>query len=1335
ITIEEDHILNVPDEYETIQGAIDRTSDGDTVLVDPGEYVENINFLGKDIVVIGNPDDPSEVVIDGDENGSVVTIRDVDSEEAALVGFTIQNGDADHYGGGIICSNSNLTISNCIINGNSAVDNNDEGGGMYCSSNSNPTLRNLIISNNTATYGGGISCYRSNPTLIDVIINNNTAGWGGGIDFQHSDATLVDVIICENSAEQWGGGVRMRYSSPEMTRVTIYENSVDRAGGGGISCSYESNPNIMNCTISNNSADIGGGVHSGYNSNPRLINTIVWNNTPNAMGLYHQGDPSSIEIFYSDIEGGQDGIETNDNGEVEWGEGNIDTDPLFADPDEGDYHLTWENYPAYDDTRSPCIDAGDPDSDNDPDDTRADMGAYYFNYEPVPDITVEPDAIDYGDISYTATAEEMLTISNHGSEDLRVTDISIAGDGFSVNFVNEFVLGPDQSREFRVTFDTNDEAGEFEADLVIASDDPDEDEVTVHLSGTAVNHPPEWTQEQDDVIADEGDLIQFTIAGEDFDNDELTIEMENAPDVELTLEPDISDIIAYFEWQTDHEDAGDYAINFIISDGTNEIETDVNITINNVNQPPEVVNPIDSLVIDEDSGEHRVADLNEVFEDPDEDEMTFDVSGIDELNLSLDGQDILTLEPDPDYYGVSEVTVTADDGQEERDSGPVRGLRITSRVSIPVGESIGVANLASRQLRTSKLVHSGSESADNLSRHFGIPVRRSDSRRDAQAECTFTVTVINVNDPPRWVEYPQEPIEVDAGERIQFTMLTEDIDNEMLNIAWDGGDLPGEATLDIADDGSRADFDWQTSRDDVGEYLPIFTVSDGEDDHEVEVSITVNPSRVPQHFTEFDTTGASHHLRITALGLYESDAETGWEVGIFTEEGLLAGAGVWIEDEILVLEAWADDPETGETDGFRNNEAFDFRIWEPDEDQEYDGVAWFEDGPETWEEDAVSTLSLDAFVPGETVVSFVQGWNYISINVYPGPDMYEENQGDGPDIIIMTGQLRAENHHRIVQMKDDHGNVYIPAHDNFNNIPFWSPIDAYQVEIDETIETTWTGAKIPYNTNIPLNDVWNLVPYYPDYELDAGAPDFYVLSDIIESVVFAKDDNGNFLVTRYEYSEMPPWQAGKGYYINISEDVILNYPAEQEREAAVHRPRKGDNADRHWIFTPQSGINMSLLLTSIGDDIASDGDEVAVFGASGRLAGAGIVSDGKCGISVWGDNTETEMQEGLIEGEAFELKLWTTQSGVESSLRLRAILHGDQLSYSDDELLVIEVALSPETPKTFALSGAYPNPFNAVIRLTYTIPEESFVKLAVYDLRGNEVELLTNGKRSAGYYS
>jgi len=72
-------------------------------------------------------------------------------------------------------------------------------------------------------------------------------------------------------------------------------------------------------------------------------------------------------VTYSDVLGGYVGVS------------NIDADPLFVNVSEGDYHLS---------EGSPCIDAGDPTSPLDPDSTRADMGAFYYNQMPQ---AVKPD--------------------------------------------------------------------------------------------------------------------------------------------------------------------------------------------------------------------------------------------------------------------------------------------------------------------------------------------------------------------------------------------------------------------------------------------------------------------------------------------------------------------------------------------------------------------------------------------------------------------------------------------------------------------------------------------------------------------------------------------------------------------------------------------------------------------------------------------------------------------------------------------------------------------------------------------------------------------------------
>ena len=204
-------IINIPSDQPTIQAGINVSSNGDTVLVQPGTYVENINYNGKNITIASlflTTQDTfyiSQTVIDGDSLDTVVKFESGEDSTAVLTGFTITQGSAT-FGGGICCSN-----------------------------NSNPSLENVTISGNSSNYyGGGISCHNSNPDLENVIISGNTAYDGGGIYIN--------------------GG------SPRLENVTITGNSANR--GGGIYCYYNSNPSLVNVTISGNSAAIkGGGIY------------------------------------------------------------------------------------------------------------------------------------------------------------------------------------------------------------------------------------------------------------------------------------------------------------------------------------------------------------------------------------------------------------------------------------------------------------------------------------------------------------------------------------------------------------------------------------------------------------------------------------------------------------------------------------------------------------------------------------------------------------------------------------------------------------------------------------------------------------------------------------------------------------------------------------------------------------------------------------------------------------------------------------------------------------------------------------------------------------------
>ena len=373
--------------YSSLQTAINDALTGDTVLVHDGTYYEKINFSGKAITV-KSANGPASTFIDGSSDGTVVTFENGESSGSVLDGFTIRNGNG-FWGGGILCLSSSPTITNCTISGNSASSGGGiyctssptitnctisgnwagSGGGIYCYQSSSATITNCTISGNSASSGGGIYCYQSSsPTISNCTITGNWASYCGGIYCILSSPTIINCTITENQATSssgTGAGIYCEYfSSPTITNCTISGNWA--VSGGGIYCYQSSSPTITNCTITGNWADYGGGIYC-YNSSPTITNSTITGNTATFCGggIYCEYsssptvknsilwgdicdllptaneiwiDSSSITIIYSDIQGGYAGT------------GNINADPMFVDPTNGDLHLK---------PFSPCIDAGD----------------------------------------------------------------------------------------------------------------------------------------------------------------------------------------------------------------------------------------------------------------------------------------------------------------------------------------------------------------------------------------------------------------------------------------------------------------------------------------------------------------------------------------------------------------------------------------------------------------------------------------------------------------------------------------------------------------------------------------------------------------------------------------------------------------------------------------------------------------------------------------------------------------------------------------------------------------------------------------------------------------
>ncbi len=329
---------NVPSEYPRIQAAIQAAEDGDVVLVAPGIYYETINFGGKDIVVTStDPNDPKIVgytIINAEEDGSVVTFENGETNDAVLTGFTItggfgtlnnsiEGGGNIFWGGGIYCINATPTITKNVITGNRG-----------------PLMLGNAAQDTQICYGAGIASIFCNPIITNNIIRNNLSFVAGGLIAYGGQATVSNNVVYDNSA-YLGGGVIMIGGS--LLNNTIVANDCDQGPGAGLggnvyiifepSLGYGQMINNIICN-----APSGGGVLIAGDWRGGLVAfNDVWDNAP---GNYALPDEQIPDLVHYDGEYDQTGKM-----------GNISADPLFLDPFSRNFHLTLE---------SPCVNAGDP---------------------------------------------------------------------------------------------------------------------------------------------------------------------------------------------------------------------------------------------------------------------------------------------------------------------------------------------------------------------------------------------------------------------------------------------------------------------------------------------------------------------------------------------------------------------------------------------------------------------------------------------------------------------------------------------------------------------------------------------------------------------------------------------------------------------------------------------------------------------------------------------------------------------------------------------------------------------------------------------------------------
>jgi hypothetical protein len=301
---------------QAVNGA---ATQGDTIVVHPGTYTENIRITGKAVVI--TTDYSGEVFLYPQFPASpVIWIDDCfwhTRSNMKIVGIIIQNGNAG-IGGGIYINgySAECTIQECTINNCGSIASGQGGGGIYVWSQRTvgPLIQSCQITNNRGFYGGGIWSQAGNLTIIGCTISSNTAGdSGGGIYISKKLTERTPVVQIKNC-------------NITNNSVPTVQAGVNAASGGGIVL-HDSRTDVEDCIIYMNTARYGAGMAVLNDNGGKLShNTILANrvrgtietNPPRGGGLYIFNPSTNLMIernWIKDNIAQQDPLRDNNNGD------------------------------------------------------------------------------------------------------------------------------------------------------------------------------------------------------------------------------------------------------------------------------------------------------------------------------------------------------------------------------------------------------------------------------------------------------------------------------------------------------------------------------------------------------------------------------------------------------------------------------------------------------------------------------------------------------------------------------------------------------------------------------------------------------------------------------------------------------------------------------------------------------------------------------------------------------------------------------------------------------------------------------------------------------------
>ncbi|WP_437761187.1 right-handed parallel beta-helix repeat-containing protein [Sorangium sp. So ce281] len=272
--------IDVPEDYPTIQAAVEAAGNHDRIRVAPGTYPESIAWTGKSIALIGAGPDATIVDPSLGPGGRCLVLVDV-PHGTRVEGFTCQNGTTDATspdGGGMLIQGGSLQVKRVVFQNNLASRN---GGGLWIEG-ADVTLHEASFLNNEAA--------------------NSFSGQGGGLGITlGGEVKVVRSIFSFNFANPSGGGLAVLDGSSAKVVESRFEGNFGRSGGGILSS--DSELKVSGSVFSGNVSDFSGAALSASNSSVEVADSTIDGNDSDARQQHVISVSGSLAMFRSSVTG------------------------------------------------------------------------------------------------------------------------------------------------------------------------------------------------------------------------------------------------------------------------------------------------------------------------------------------------------------------------------------------------------------------------------------------------------------------------------------------------------------------------------------------------------------------------------------------------------------------------------------------------------------------------------------------------------------------------------------------------------------------------------------------------------------------------------------------------------------------------------------------------------------------------------------------------------------------------------------------------------------------------------------------------------------------------